>query len=111
MTTSKVNKRVERYQVATIKLLEEVSRQYIRERIETDPNENPSRYEELEKKKVKAQNALNDLGCTLVAQNLLSSPRRRIFDAALKLLISLLDGGNKNVQVRKTSYDEIFKMD
>lgn len=110
MTTSKVNKRVEHYQVATIKSLEEVSRQYIRERIETDPNENPSRYEELEKKKVNAQNALNDLGCTLVAQNLLSSPRRRIFDAALKLLISLLDGGNKNVQVRKTPYDEVFKI-
>lgn len=100
MTTSNVNKRIEHYQVATIKLLEEVSRKYIRQRAETDPNENPSRYEELEKKKVKAQNALNDLGCTLVAQNLLSSPRRRIFDAALKLLISLLDGGNKNVQVR-----------
>lgn len=99
MTTSKVNKRVEYYQVATIKLLEEVSRKYIRQRSETDPNANPSRYEALEKKKVKAQNALNDLGCTLVAQNLLSSPRRRIFDAALKLLISLLDGGNKNVQV------------
>lgn len=103
MTTSKVNKRVEYYQVATIKLLEEVSRKYIRQRTETDPNANPSRYEALEKKKVKAQNALNDLGCTLVAQNLLSSPRRRIFDAALKLLISLLDGGNKNVQVHDAS--------
>ncbi|CAO0799740.1 unnamed protein product [Mucor circinelloides] len=104
MTTSKVNKRIEHYQVATIKLLEEVSRKYIRQRAETDPNENPSRYEELEKKKVKAQNALNDLGCTLVAQNLLSSPRRRIFDAALKLLISLLDGGNKNVQDKLEEY-------
>ncbi|KAL9543559.1 hypothetical protein MBANPS3_008056 [Mucor bainieri] len=104
MTTSKVNKRVEYYQVATIKLLEEVSRKYIRQRTETDPNANPSRYEALEKKKVKAQNALNDLGCTLVAQNLLSSPRRRIFDAALKLLISLLDGGNKNVQDKLEEY-------
>ncbi|KAL0145319.1 hypothetical protein V8B55DRAFT_1460552 [Mucor lusitanicus] len=104
MTTSKVNKRVEYYQVATIKLLEEVSRKYIRQRSETDPNANPSRYEALEKKKVKAQNALNDLGCTLVAQNLLSSPRRRIFDAALKLLISLLDGGNKNVQDKLEEY-------
>ncbi|GAN04326.1 conserved hypothetical protein [Mucor ambiguus] len=104
MTTSKVNKRVEHYQVSTIKLLEDVSRKHIRQRIETDPNANPSRYEALEKKKVQAQNALNDLGCTLVAQNLLSSPRRRIFDAALKLLISLLDGGNKNVQDKLEEY-------
>jgi hypothetical protein len=73
--------------------------QYIRKRSATDPNQDPSRFEELEQLKTKAQNTLNDLGCTLVAQNLLSSPRRKIFDAALQLLISLLEGGNKNVQV------------
>jgi hypothetical protein len=100
MTATTVNERVERYQVLTIKLLEEVAMQYIRKRSGTDPNQDALRYEELEQLKTKAQNTLNDLGCTLVAQNLLSSPRRKIFDAALKLLISLLEGGNKNVQVR-----------
>lgn len=99
MTTDKVSRRVELYQMATIKLLEEAPRQYIRQRLLIDPNNEPGLFEELEEKKTRAQNILNDLGCTLVAQNLLSSPRRRIFDASLKLLISLLEGGNKNVQV------------
>lgn len=99
MTTTKVDKRIEHYQVASIQLLEDIPMQYIRERMHVDPYTEPDRYDELELKKTESQNKLNDLGCTLVAQNLLSSPTRRIFDAALKLLISLLEGGNKNVQV------------
>lgn len=89
----------EEYQVATINLLEEIPLQYIRERSFVSHSDDPEQYEILEKKKVHAQNTLNRLGCTLVAQNLLSSPRRQIFEAALKLLIALLEGGNKNVQV------------
>lgn len=101
MTTT-VNKRAEDYQVLTIKILEEVVMQYIRKRSVTDPNQEPLSYEGLEQQKTKVQNTLNELGCTLVAQNMLSSPRRKIFAAALKLLISLLEGGNKNVQVSDT---------
>lgn len=93
------DKRYEHYQVATIQLLENIVAQYINERANVDPNVDSVTYDELEAKKTNAQNTLNDLGCTLVAQNLLSSPRRKLFDMALKLLISLLEGGNKNVQV------------
>ncbi|KAI7903144.1 uncharacterized protein BX663DRAFT_507611 [Cokeromyces recurvatus] len=104
MTTTKIDKGVEHYQVATINLLEEIARKYIRAVSRVDPNSNPSLFEKLENKKMMAQNTLNDLGSTLIAQNLLSSPRRRIFDAALKLLIALLDGGNKNVQDKLEEY-------
>lgn len=100
MTTTKVDKRIEYYQVATIKVLEDISMQYIHKRMQLNPHTESALYEEVEAKKSESQNTLNSLGCTLVAQNLLSSPRRKIFDAALKLLISLLEGGNKNVQVR-----------
>lgn len=99
ITTAQADKKYEHYQVATIQLLENVVAQYIDERANVDPNVDPVTYDELEAKKTSAQNTLNDLGCTLVAQNLLSSPRRKLFDMALKLLISLLEGGNKNVQV------------
>lgn len=99
MTSAEVDTRIEEYQVASIQLLEDIPMQYIRERMHVDPYTDPNRYDELELKKTESQNTLNDLGCTLVAQNLLSSPTRTIFDAALKLLISLLEGGNKNVQV------------
>lgn len=94
----------EGYQVATIRLLEEIPLQYIRERSKQNHLDDPMRYELLEKKKMHAQNTLNRLGCTLVAQNLLSSPRKNIFEAAIKLLIALLEGGNKNVQDRLEEY-------
>lgn len=103
MTSVRNPEKRETYEVSTIKLLEEIPLQFIRERSEVDHWENPDRFELLEKRKVYAQNTLNRLGCTLVAQNLLSSPRRPIFEAALKLLIALLEGGNKSVQV-KTGY-------
>lgn len=106
ITTTHVDKKIEHYQVKTIQLLENIVTQYINARTDVNPNIEPARYDALEKKKTLAQNTLNDLGCTLVAQNLLSSPRRQIFDAALKLLIALLEGGNKNVQVAyKISFD------
>lgn len=101
MATTKVDTRVEYYQVASIRLLEDIAMQYIRERMQINLNTDTKRYDALELKKIEAQNILNDLGCTLVVQNLLSSPRTKIFDAALKLLISLLDGGNKHVQVNR----------
>ncbi|RCI00637.1 hypothetical protein CU098_000902, partial [Rhizopus stolonifer] len=104
ITTTTVDRRIEHYQVATIKLLKEIAMKYIRKQSKTDPNEYAAYYEDLEIKKIKAQNTLNELGCTLVAQNLLSSPRKQIFDAALKLLISLLEGGNKNVQDKLEEY-------
>ncbi|KAI9249172.1 hypothetical protein BDA99DRAFT_575816 [Phascolomyces articulosus] len=105
MTTSiKRQDSREAYQVSTIKLLEEIPLQYIRQRSTIAHLDDPVRYEILEKKKTHAQNTLNRLGCTLVAQNLLSSPRRPIFEAALKLLIALLEGGNKNVQDKLEEY-------
>ncbi|KAI8365871.1 hypothetical protein EDC96DRAFT_509091 [Choanephora cucurbitarum] len=104
ITTTSVNKRTEQYQVATIQLLKEISMKYIRKLWKINPNESLVEYEKLERQKVKTQNTLNDLGCTLVAQHLLSSPRKQIFNAALKLLISLLDGGNKNVQDKLEEY-------
>ncbi|KAI9493708.1 hypothetical protein BDB00DRAFT_822221 [Zychaea mexicana] len=105
MTTSvKRQDSRESYQVSTIKLLEEIPLKYIRERSTIAHLDDPGRYELLEKKKTHAQNTLNRLGCTLVAQNLLSSPRRAIFEAALKLLIALLEGGNKNVQDKLEEY-------
>ncbi|KAF7730560.1 hypothetical protein EC973_001941 [Apophysomyces ossiformis] len=98
MMTSKSQEKTESYQVSTINILEEIPLRYIREG-EADSGGDTS-----EDNKIHAQNTLNRLGCTLVAQNLLSSPRRQIFEAALKLLISLLDGGNKNVQDKLEEY-------
>lgn len=100
MTSNKHYEKDESYQIATMKLLEEIPNRYIRKRSESSVLNNPALYEELEDEKTKAQNTLNRLGCTLVAQNFLSSPRRHIFKAALTLLIALLEGGNKNVQVK-----------
>ncbi|KAI7861289.1 inositol 1,4,5-trisphosphate/ryanodine receptor-domain-containing protein [Spinellus fusiger] len=103
MMTSKSQDKTEYYQVSTIKLLEKIPLRHISN--SSDKQANTAFYtEDSESRKVKAQNTLNSLGCTLVAQNLLSSPRRQIFEAALKLLISLLDGGNKNVQDRLEEY-------
>ncbi|CAO3631734.1 unnamed protein product [Cunninghamella blakesleeana] len=104
MTSNKHYEKDESYQIATMKLLEEIPTRYIRKRSESDVLNNPTLYEELEDEKTKAQNTLNRLGCTLVAQNFLSSPRRHIFKAALTLLIALLEGGNKNVQDELEKY-------
>ncbi|KAG0179979.1 hypothetical protein DFQ29_001424 [Apophysomyces sp. BC1021] len=98
MMTSKSQEKTESYQVSTINILEEIPSRYIRDD-ETDVGGDT-----LEDNKIHAQNTLNRLGCTLVAQNLLSSPRRQIFEAALKLLISMLEGGNKNVQDKLEEY-------
>ncbi|KAI8089424.1 uncharacterized protein BX664DRAFT_134002 [Halteromyces radiatus] len=94
----------EEYQVATMKLLQEIPSRYIRQRSEHNVSNNVAQYEELEANKVNAQNTLNRLGCTLVAQNFLSSPRRHVFKAGLALLIALLEGGNKNVQDKLEEY-------
>ncbi|KAI8393697.1 uncharacterized protein BYT42DRAFT_609468 [Radiomyces spectabilis] len=104
MTSTKYDKKTEHYQVATMKILEEIPLQYIRERWQVNAAEEPVRFETLEKKKAEAQNILNGLGCTLVTQTLLSSPRRQMFEASLKLLIALLEGGNKNVQDKLEEY-------
>lgn len=95
------NDKNEDYQVATMKLLQEIPNRYIRQRSEEDSVNNATHVEDLELSKINAQNILNRLGCTLVAQNFLSSPKRHVFKAGLTLLIALLEGGNKNVQVRK----------
>ncbi|KAI9318767.1 hypothetical protein BX666DRAFT_2026190 [Dichotomocladium elegans] len=94
----------ENYHVATLKLLEQIPLEFIRLRSEISHFDDPEQYEALEKGKTHVQNRLNRLGCTLVAQNLLSSPRRPIFEGALKLLIALLEGGNKNVQDNLEEY-------
>ncbi|KAI8071483.1 hypothetical protein BC940DRAFT_345102 [Gongronella butleri] len=99
----------EYYQVATMRLLQEIPERYIRQQQQQQlqqQQENQQHFdmETLEKNKVNAQNTLNRLGCTLVTQNLLSSPRRSVFKAALTLLIALLDGGNKNVQDQLEEY-------
>jgi hypothetical protein len=97
MTATQVDPRNEHYQIATVEILQEIPARYIRQRkLDYD--------ESLEMKKVQAQNRLNELGCTLVAQNLLSSPRKKIFDAALRLIISLLEGGNKQIQDKLEAY-------
>ena len=97
-TTSTIHGKSEYYQVATIQLLEKIPLHSTQNQLLLDPS-NAKHHEALQVKKLYVQNALNRLGCTLVAQNLLSSPRRLIFEAALKLLIALLEDGNKNVQV------------
>ncbi|KAI8977223.1 hypothetical protein BDF20DRAFT_988226 [Mycotypha africana] len=104
ITTTNSSRRMECFQVATMKILEEIPKQYIDQQALNDPKQNSDLYEVLESKKQYAQNKLNNLGCTLVAQKLLSSPRKQIFDATLRLLISLLDGGNKNVQDKMEEY-------
>ncbi|KAL0092132.1 IP3 receptor [Phycomyces blakesleeanus] len=103
MMVSKSQDKTEHYQVSTIEILEEIPLRHIRNRSDKAMS-SAVQAEALEAKKVLAQNTLNRLGCTLVAQNLLSSPRRQIFEAALKLLISLLEGGNKNVQDKLEEY-------
>lgn len=103
------NDKNEDYQVATMKLLQEIPNRYIRQRSEENVINNPAQYEELELNKVNCQNILNRLGCTLVAQNFLSSPRRHVFKAGLTLLIALLEGGNKNVQVGPMKHEGDLK--
>ncbi|ORZ24144.1 hypothetical protein BCR42DRAFT_402338 [Absidia repens] len=98
------NDKNEDYQVATMKLLQEIPNRYIRQRSEENVINNPAQYEELELNKANSQNILNRLGCTLVAQNFLSSPKRHVFKAGLTLLIALLEGGNKNVQDKLEEY-------
>ncbi|ORX46527.1 hypothetical protein DM01DRAFT_321913 [Hesseltinella vesiculosa] len=98
----------EYYQVATMRLLQEIPERFIRMRTEhmkiKKQQASDVDVDELERLKINAQNTLSRLGCTLVAQNLLSSPRRQVFRASLTLLIALLDGGNKNVQDQLEEY-------
>ncbi|KAK9764437.1 hypothetical protein K7432_008041 [Basidiobolus ranarum] len=58
----------------------------------------------LQKRKTELQNKLNRLGCTLMAEKLLSSNSQQIYISAMKLLNAILDGGNKKVQDTLENY-------
>ncbi|ORY00198.1 hypothetical protein K493DRAFT_348021 [Basidiobolus meristosporus CBS 931.73] len=64
----------------------------------------PSEWARLQQRKVDIQNKLNRLGCTLMAEKLLSSNSQQIYISAMKLLNALLDGGNKKVQDTLENY-------
>jgi hypothetical protein len=59
---------------------------------------NPEQWNVLERRKKDYQNEMDSLGCTLMAKKLLISNQDGVVGAALQLLISLLDGGNRQVQ-------------
>ncbi|KAI8801212.1 hypothetical protein BJ742DRAFT_877937 [Cladochytrium replicatum] len=84
--------------VKTLRLLEWMARVNIDQLLATDRSRNPELWNQRVQQKEAVQNELNRLGCSLMAERLLTSDREATVGAALRLLIVLLDGGNKEVQ-------------
>ncbi|KAI9202390.1 uncharacterized protein BJ171DRAFT_584291 [Polychytrium aggregatum] len=66
--------------------------------------DDPEKWSHLEKRKVSYQNELNRIGCTLMAERLLTSTDEGILAAALQLMIAILDGGNAEAQRTLQTY-------
>ncbi|KAJ3216217.1 hypothetical protein HDU67_009791 [Dinochytrium kinnereticum] len=86
------------YNVKTLRLLEWIVRREIDGLQNLDRIEHPEEWTRLENRKVAVQEELNRLGCTLIAEKLATSDRTSVLSSSLRLIIVLLDGGNKTVQ-------------
>ncbi|KAI8924374.1 hypothetical protein BC831DRAFT_465922 [Entophlyctis helioformis] len=58
----------------------------------------PDEWAECDQQKRELQDRLDKLGCSLMTERLLTSRRRALVQGAARLMISLLHGGNKQVQ-------------
>ncbi|KAJ3028703.1 UNVERIFIED_CONTAM: hypothetical protein HDU68_001052 [Siphonaria sp. JEL0065] len=93
-----------KYDIKTLKILEWLVTEEIAAVERIDRNKNPDKWLKAETQKVEVQRLLNQLGCTLMAERLLTSERSGVFSASLRVLIVLLDGGNKCIQNSLESY-------
>ncbi|KAJ3330189.1 hypothetical protein HDU76_006242, partial [Blyttiomyces sp. JEL0837] len=92
------------YDIKTLRILEFLVKESILQVEDCDRQTDPDKWVKLEKQKVAVQNMMNKLGCTLMAERLLTSEREGVISASLRLLIVLLDGGNKQVQTDLENY-------
>jgi hypothetical protein len=92
------------YDIKTLKILESLVTWEIDSVEKIDRVQYPEKWAKAEKRKVTAQNVLNHLGCTLMAERLLTSDREGVISASIRLLIVLLDGGNTTVQSALETY-------
>ncbi|KAJ1569615.1 hypothetical protein HK405_014078, partial [Cladochytrium tenue] len=94
----------ELYDVKTLKILEWLVVTEIQAVEGVDRNVFPEKWARREKKKIGVQNILNQLGCSLMAERLLTSDKNEVIAASIRLLIVLLDGGNTDVQNTLETY-------
>ncbi|ORX85369.1 hypothetical protein K493DRAFT_341790 [Basidiobolus meristosporus CBS 931.73] len=90
--------RKEIYDIRTMRILRNLVVNVTEEIEQTSHVDQPLEWARLQQRKIEIQNKLNKLGCTLMAEKLLSSNSQKIYISAMKLLNALLDGGNKKVQ-------------
>ncbi|KAJ3245409.1 hypothetical protein HDU78_009282 [Chytriomyces hyalinus] len=103
MKTSKTRDDV-KYDIKTLKILEALITEQIKNVESVDRSRHPDKWLKAEALKVLAQKLLNNLGCTLMAEKLLTSDRVGVFSASLRVLIVLLDGGNREIQNTLENY-------
>nr|KAJ3422770.1 hypothetical protein HK105_006449 [Polyrhizophydium stewartii] len=89
----------DRFDVRTLLIIEVMVARVIKEQNALSRNLNPVEWEVLDKRRTKLQNQLDSLGCTTMAERLMTSRRRPLIRAASRLMIMLLHGGNKQVQM------------
>ncbi|KAJ1566123.1 hypothetical protein HK096_010941 [Nowakowskiella sp. JEL0078] len=86
------------FDIKTLETLTALLSEQIEKVEKCDRAAEPEQWQNLEKQKMKIQTELSRLGCTLMAERMLTSNRENLNKSSLKLLIVLLDGGNKEVQ-------------
>ncbi|KAJ3091045.1 hypothetical protein HK102_001865 [Quaeritorhiza haematococci] len=94
----------EHYDVKTLSILKWLVAEHIEKQSACDRAKKPELWASLESTKQALQVELNRLGCTLMAERVLTSDREGVVGAALELLIVLLDGGNRDVQDTLQNY-------
>ncbi|KAI8621777.1 hypothetical protein BC830DRAFT_1163501 [Chytriomyces sp. MP71] len=98
------NKDEIKYDIKTLQILETLVTEQIERVKAIDRTKHLEKWTKAENAKVALQCLLNELGCTLMAERLLTSDRAGVFSASMRVLIVLLDGGNKDVQNTLESY-------
>ncbi|KAK9721473.1 hypothetical protein K7432_003395 [Basidiobolus ranarum] len=96
--------RKEIYDIRTMRILRNLVNNVTDEIEHMHHLDEPLEWARLQQRKIEIQNKLNKLGCTLMAEKLLSSNSQQIYISAMKLLNAMLDGGNKKVQDTLENY-------
>ncbi|KAJ3226355.1 hypothetical protein HK099_005063 [Clydaea vesicula] len=103
------------YDIQTLKILSWIIQEPIDELAACERYLKPEKWNMLEKKRNDFQIEMNRLGCTLMAKKLLLHSEDGVVNAALSLLINLLDGGNRVIQEkllvhwRETKEEQFFE--
>ncbi|KAJ3127785.1 hypothetical protein HK098_005784 [Nowakowskiella sp. JEL0407] len=92
------------YDIKTLGILESLLQEHIEKLENCNRAADLDNWTQLEQKQRECQVELSRLGCTLMTEKILTSNRDQLSKAALKLLIALLDGGNKIVQSTLEEY-------